>query len=81
LALMVVWGYPCESKSSPAHYSKHPRSNEWGCFFIGGEKIYVWGNKYEIVSYELKSLNLIEKTIQPKSNQLNKIKRGLDSPN
>jgi len=41
----------------------------------------VWGNKYEIVSYELKSLNLIEKTIQPKSNQLNKIKRGLDSPN
>lgn len=20
-ALMVVWGYPCESKSSPAHYS------------------------------------------------------------
>ncbi|OTL03327.1 hypothetical protein B4R78_05295, partial [Acinetobacter nosocomialis] len=24
LALMVVWGYPCESKSSPAHYSKHP---------------------------------------------------------
>ena len=21
---MVVWGFPCESKSSPAHYSKHP---------------------------------------------------------
>ncbi|WP_289388215.1 hypothetical protein, partial [Acinetobacter nosocomialis] len=33
LALMVVWGYPCESKSSPAHYSKHPHSKEWGCFF------------------------------------------------
>jgi hypothetical protein len=33
---MVVWGYPCESKSSPAHYSKHPRSNEWGCFFMRG---------------------------------------------
>jgi|GEM_PF-1153530 len=30
---MVVWGYPCESKSSPAHYSKHPHSKEWGCFF------------------------------------------------
>ncbi|MFW1893076.1 hypothetical protein, partial [Acinetobacter geminorum] len=35
LALMVVWGYPCESKSSPAHYSKHPHSYEWGCFFMG----------------------------------------------
>ncbi len=77
---MVVWGYPCESKSSPAHYSKHPRSNEWGCFFIVIKNICA-GNKYKIVSYELKSLNLIEKTIQPKSNQLNKIKRGLASPN
>ncbi|MFW1649164.1 hypothetical protein, partial [Acinetobacter nosocomialis] len=33
-ALMVVWGYPCESKSSPAHYSKHPHSKEWGCFLL-----------------------------------------------
>ncbi len=57
---MVVWGYPCESKSSPAHYSKHPRSNEWGCFFIVIKNI-GGGNKYKIVSYELKSLNLIEK--------------------
>ncbi|WP_337078514.1 hypothetical protein, partial [Acinetobacter pittii] len=40
LALMVVWGYPCESKSSPAHYSKHPRSQEWGCFFMGGINIF-----------------------------------------
>ncbi|WP_425918186.1 hypothetical protein, partial [Acinetobacter sp. TSRC1-2] len=31
-ALMVVWGYPCESKSSPAHYSKSPCSA--GAFFM-----------------------------------------------
>ncbi|MCU4550984.1 hypothetical protein KTI61_18635, partial [Acinetobacter pittii] len=80
LALMVVWGYPCESKSSPAHYSKHPHSNEWGCFFIAIKNIFV-GNKYKIVSYELKFLNLIEKTIHLKSNQLNKIKRELDPLN
>ncbi|WP_286379876.1 hypothetical protein, partial [Acinetobacter pseudolwoffii] len=35
-ALMVVWGYPCESKSSPAHYSKHPQAKAWGCFFVCG---------------------------------------------
>jgi hypothetical protein len=29
-----VWGFPCESKSSPAHYSKHPQLNSWGCFFM-----------------------------------------------
>jgi hypothetical protein len=29
---MVVWGYPCESKSSPAHYSKIPHLNRWGIF-------------------------------------------------
>ncbi|MDQ8936158.1 hypothetical protein, partial [Acinetobacter rudis] len=34
-ALMVVWGYPCESKSSPAHYSKIPQLKRWGIFFIG----------------------------------------------
>ena len=28
---MVVWGYPCESKSSPAHYSKAPQR---GAFFM-----------------------------------------------
>ncbi|MDC4392638.1 hypothetical protein NQ674_15135, partial [Acinetobacter baumannii] len=33
LALMVVWDYPCESKSSPAHYSKHPNLKRgWGVF-------------------------------------------------
>ncbi len=31
---MVVWGYPCESKSSPAHYSNTPVSKETGVFFI-----------------------------------------------
>ena len=30
---MVVWDYPCESKSSPAHYSKHPNLKRgWGVF-------------------------------------------------
>ncbi|MCU4479599.1 hypothetical protein CAT59_03910, partial [Acinetobacter pittii] len=61
LALMVVWGYPCESKSSPAHYSKHPHSNEWGCFFI------VW-------NLFLHSLNIkidfIQKNVERKCNQL-----------
>ncbi|MCZ3124966.1 hypothetical protein NYZ29_12350, partial [Acinetobacter baumannii] len=34
-ALMVVWDYPCESKSSPAHYSKHPNLKRgWGVFYI-----------------------------------------------
>ncbi|MCO8054577.1 hypothetical protein, partial [Acinetobacter towneri] len=37
-ALMVVWGYPCESKSSPAHYSKHPQL-ALGVFFYVGKKI------------------------------------------
>ena len=32
---MVVWGYPCESKSSPAFKSKTPRSlARAGCFFM-----------------------------------------------
>ena len=35
---MVVWGYPCESKSSPAHYSKHPQL-ALGVFFYAREKI------------------------------------------
>ncbi len=36
LALMVVWGYPCESKSSPAHYSKPPLLIRMrGFFFVG----------------------------------------------
>ncbi|XTQ59200.1 hypothetical protein ACP71R_15150, partial [Acinetobacter baumannii] len=36
LALMVVWDYPCESKSSPAHYSKHPNLKRgWGVFLYG----------------------------------------------
>ncbi|MFV5452896.1 hypothetical protein VXO88_17280, partial [Acinetobacter baumannii] len=34
LALMVVWDYPCESKSSPAHYSKHPRPMVGVFFYI-----------------------------------------------
>ncbi|MEW0897370.1 hypothetical protein AB0T07_15530, partial [Acinetobacter baumannii] len=34
--LMVVWDYPCESKSSPAHYSKHPNLKRgWGVFLYG----------------------------------------------
>ncbi|MFV5499610.1 hypothetical protein VXP99_04690, partial [Acinetobacter towneri] len=37
-ALMVVWGYPCESKSSPAHYSKHPQQM-LGVFFYVEKKI------------------------------------------
>ncbi|MDC5509512.1 hypothetical protein NRA54_07600, partial [Acinetobacter baumannii] len=35
LALMVVWDYPCESKSSPAHYSKHPQPLVGGVFLYG----------------------------------------------
>ncbi|MFX6438206.1 hypothetical protein, partial [Acinetobacter baumannii] len=35
LALMVVWDYPCESKSSPAHYSKHPQPMVGGVFLYG----------------------------------------------
>ena len=35
---MVVWGYPCESKSSPAHYSKHPQL-ALGVFFYTERKI------------------------------------------
>ena len=35
LALMVVWGLPCESKSSPAHYSKSPLHKQ-GAFFMRG---------------------------------------------
>ena len=48
---MVVWGYPCESKSSPAHYSKHPQAKAWGCFFVRGiySKIKYSKNKVEIV--------------------------------
>ncbi|MEQ1403265.1 hypothetical protein ABLU05_18045, partial [Acinetobacter baumannii] len=34
-ALMVVWDYPCESKSSPAHYSKHPQPMVGGVFLYG----------------------------------------------
>ncbi|MFW1857152.1 hypothetical protein, partial [Acinetobacter defluvii] len=34
------WGYPCESKSSPAFKSKHPLSEDRGCFFMG---IKEWG--------------------------------------
>ncbi|WP_286429859.1 hypothetical protein, partial [Acinetobacter towneri] len=37
-ALMVVWGYPCESKSSPAHYSKHPQQM-LRVFFYGWNKM------------------------------------------
>ena len=35
---MVVWGYPCESKSSPAHYSKHPQLT-LGVFFYAKKYI------------------------------------------
>ncbi|MFH3549986.1 hypothetical protein WDA76_02580, partial [Acinetobacter nosocomialis] len=38
LALMVVWGYPCESKSSPAHYSKHPNLKRGRGVFIARNK-------------------------------------------
>jgi len=31
-----VWGYPCESKSSPAHYSKSPSAKAEGDFFVRG---------------------------------------------
>jgi len=36
---MVVWGYPCESKSSPAHYSKKAPSSRglFLCFDFGIE--------------------------------------------
>ncbi|WP_288420906.1 hypothetical protein, partial [uncultured Acinetobacter sp.] len=44
LALMVVWGYPCESKSSPAHYSNTPVSKETGVFFIAKIKIKIKNN-------------------------------------
>ncbi|MCJ9034863.1 hypothetical protein, partial [Acinetobacter nosocomialis] len=51
LALMVVWGYPCESKSSPAHYSKHPQL-KLGVFFIAR------GNKKILENSVLKKTNL-----------------------
>ena len=35
---MVVWGYPCESKSSPAHYSKHPLTRAGGVFLCREKK-------------------------------------------
>ena len=44
LALMVVWGYPCESKSSPAHYSKHPLLTQGVFFYV---------DKIRIVSIKL----------------------------
>ncbi len=58
---MVVWGYPCESKSSPAHYSKHPHSNEWGCFLLCG--IYI------LNSLDIK-IDFIQKNVERKCNQL-----------
>lgn len=36
---MVVWGFPCESKSSPAHYSNTPVSKETGVFTYAGIKL------------------------------------------
>jgi hypothetical protein len=35
---MVVWGYPCESKSSPAFKYKTPHSLKNGVFFYAKEK-------------------------------------------
>ncbi|MDD9315468.1 hypothetical protein, partial [Acinetobacter lactucae] len=37
LALMVVWGYPCESKSSPAHYSNTLNLTVEGVFLCAGK--------------------------------------------
>jgi hypothetical protein len=39
---MVVWGYPCESKSSPAFKYKTPHSLKNGVFF------YACGNVYKV---------------------------------
>ena len=49
---MVVWGYPCESKSSPAFKSKTPRSlTRAGCFFMCGvdglNEIEICARKYK----------------------------------
>ncbi|MDC4606685.1 hypothetical protein OHV64_17695, partial [Acinetobacter baumannii] len=50
LALMVVWDYPCESKSSPAHYSKHPQP--WlGVFFYMGNQSIKNYFKYRTTNY------------------------------
>ena len=35
---MVVWGYPCESKSSPAFKFKHPQLEMVEGVFLLGEK-------------------------------------------
>ncbi len=35
---MVVWGYPCESKSSPAHYSNPFDAYSAGGFFYAKKK-------------------------------------------
>ncbi|OTR93862.1 hypothetical protein CAT39_00005, partial [Acinetobacter baumannii] len=43
LALMVVWDYPCESKSSPAHYSKHPQPMVGVFFYMENQSIFIAG--------------------------------------
>ncbi|MFW1852760.1 hypothetical protein ACG9XR_19630, partial [Acinetobacter guillouiae] len=64
---MVVWGYPCESKSSPAFKSKTPRSlTRAGCFFMGGvyrlnEKKTAKGN-IKALFFKIE-LNLISKNV------------------
>ncbi len=60
---MVVWGYPCESKSSPAHYSKHPQQMLRVFFYaekkkIKNTKISVLKNIYDfkliyVISYKM----------------------------
>jgi len=54
-----VWGFPCESKSSPAHYSKHPLSNDRGCFFMAGKKKTVENNENR-AGFRLKTQLLIK---------------------
>ncbi|MFX6439049.1 hypothetical protein ABTG58_17875, partial [Acinetobacter baumannii] len=39
----VVWDYPCESKSSPAHYSKHPQPMVGVFFYMRNQSIFIAG--------------------------------------
>ncbi|WP_259191616.1 MULTISPECIES: hypothetical protein, partial [Acinetobacter] len=61
---MVVWGYPCESKSSPAFKSKTPRSLASGVFFYAQmkEKDKKLRSKIKALFFKIE-LNLIGKNV------------------
>ncbi|WP_415711218.1 hypothetical protein, partial [Acinetobacter pragensis] len=57
-------GYPCESKSSPAHYSKHPLITQ-GVFFYVQEK----GGKGDLDKCGLQNIKCSTKCNVMKLNQ------------